>query len=1103
MAYILLKNATRIPAGAKTAPLLAAQDETVATVVGTLTTAFDRESDASYFRAKLVFCTAQIAGTLVPLRKWPDCLTFLVETASGAGGAHVHARASALETLGVIATDLRQHLIPHLPQLHTTVKAGLEAGRSGEAGASLVSFAALSATAQLIRLVPAGANGRAEFQALLPLMLDVLRTALEGQHDSASSILDLFVELMDSDAAFLVPALVDVTTAMVTIAEASSLDDDARRLAMEFMLTLVQRRSTSAKKSPLADLIHRAMRVCLMWLVEGVDTEDDEDWERGNANTNTICEDENFGLAQEALDLFSLKLGSKVLLPQVYTFIGEMLASNDWRAKHAGLIAMSVTAEGVAVALKRQLPQLNEWIVAGARDAHPRVRFAAANAIGQFYTDFADRLQTREHCDVLVPALLSLLEDSSRRVVAHAASAVINVCDGIEEWVIKPYAERLLATLSSVLQRSVPGDLAVAEAVLSAIASVATACGESFVHFYEQFATPIKTLLSTPQLFGERSRLRARAIEAMSLLLRSIPQELARNDALAFMADLVQIDVASLPEDDEMRAYLHATTSRLANVLSVEDYRPFLPQVLTQMMHHALQEPEVRVEDKDELNASGPPSSTGTLVQGEGDDEGWHFIEQGGKRVGINTAALEEKATACGMVGRLVSACGAGFYPFYKETLEAFFSLMDFDLQESVRFEALFTISCILKSVALASRNTEAGPAVTSRDEAVTVLAAYVTKIFSTIQELDSEDLEARVLLLDGIRDAVDAVSEGLDETLAMLSHSGVSREPPAPLFTSEQLEALTSLVQHECQLFAEIEAGLSGAVAAQHMDAEEAEQDLEESRVVLQSATEIVTALFKSNGPRYVRYYAASLHKEIVGTFSRPGEHPFKRHAAMCLLDDLVEYGGDEANVFVDQFFGVAIAAAESDDLSLRQAAVFGLGLAATKGGASFAPAVPKVMPLLAQLIADDPDREDPELANVTENAVSAVGRIALSVGVDALGPEMYGGVLSTFLRGLPMRVDTGEGVLVARTLGALACEAPMSFLVGESGSALPGLLQVMADPINTEFCNDEAAEQLGKGAVRLATAVGQQAWEAAIATVEEPQRSALLQAMGKTTGA
>ena len=66
----------------------------------------------------------------------------------------------------------------------------------------------------------------------------------------------------------------------------------------------------------------------------------------------------------------------------------------------------------------------------GAADPHPRVRWAACQALGQLCTDLGPDLQEEQHARVM-PALLALMDDfSSPRVQAHACAALVNFAGG-------------------------------------------------------------------------------------------------------------------------------------------------------------------------------------------------------------------------------------------------------------------------------------------------------------------------------------------------------------------------------------------------------------------------------------------------------------------------------------------------------------------------------------------------------------------------------------------------------------------------------------------------------------------------------------------------
>ena len=59
------------------------------------------------------------------------------------------------------------------------------------------------------------------------------------------------------------------------------------------------------------------------------------------------------------------------------------------------------------------LNQIVDAVLPMLQDPHPRVRYAACNAIGQLSTDFAPQLEKKFH-DRIIPGLLIILDD-----VAH------------------------------------------------------------------------------------------------------------------------------------------------------------------------------------------------------------------------------------------------------------------------------------------------------------------------------------------------------------------------------------------------------------------------------------------------------------------------------------------------------------------------------------------------------------------------------------------------------------------------------------------------------------------------------------------------------------
>lgn len=109
---------------------------------------------------------------------------------------------------------------------------------------------------------------------------------------------------------------------------------------------------------------------------------------------------------------------------------------------------------------------------------HPRVRYAACNAVGQMATDFAPGFQKKFHekvsnesadteklqeegwclkslCDFIsqvIAALLQTMEDQgNQRVQAHAAAALINFTEDCPKSLLIPYLDSLVKHLHSIM----------------------------------------------------------------------------------------------------------------------------------------------------------------------------------------------------------------------------------------------------------------------------------------------------------------------------------------------------------------------------------------------------------------------------------------------------------------------------------------------------------------------------------------------------------------------------------------------------------------------------------------------------------------------------
>jgi HEAT repeat protein len=88
----------------------------------------------------------------------------------------------------------------------------------------------------------------------------------------------------------------------------------------------------------------------------------------------------------------------------------SFFSSEDWKRRHAALVTIAQIAEGSAKVMIKNLEQVVGMVLNSFQDPHPRVRWAAINAVGQLSTDLGPELQNQLH-HVVLPALASAMDD--------------------------------------------------------------------------------------------------------------------------------------------------------------------------------------------------------------------------------------------------------------------------------------------------------------------------------------------------------------------------------------------------------------------------------------------------------------------------------------------------------------------------------------------------------------------------------------------------------------------------------------------------------------------------------------------------------------------
>jgi hypothetical protein len=352
------------------------------------------------------------------IASWPELLPFMLQASTS---GHAAMQEAALLIFSALSDFIAEHLKSHHATLLDVFRRSLQPEQT-----MLVRVAALKALASFLLAVESKAE-RQPFQELVPGMLQTIADALTtNAEQECRDALEVFVEIAESQSTFLKKHIQACVTGMLQIASNEALDDSTRHLALEFLLTVAEQSPTVARK--LTGFCGAVVPVALTMMldVEGDSPEELQEWEQEEEDDEKT-EITNYDVGEEALDRISIALGGKTMVPVLFAKITEMFKSQDWKQRHAALMAISQSGEGCEQQMEKDLPNIVGMIVQHFTDPHPRVRWAAINTVGQMSTDFGPGLQTKLH-GVVLPALVAVMDDACYRVQAHAAAAVINFC---------------------------------------------------------------------------------------------------------------------------------------------------------------------------------------------------------------------------------------------------------------------------------------------------------------------------------------------------------------------------------------------------------------------------------------------------------------------------------------------------------------------------------------------------------------------------------------------------------------------------------------------------------------------------------------------------
>lgn len=219
--------------------------------------------------------------------------------------------------------------------------------------------------------------------------------------------------------------------------------------------------------------------------------------------------------------------------------IGELVQNtvsndDDWRYKHAGIMAFSQVGEYVDDASK--IGVMVPVVLNACGHQNPKIRYAALHCIGQLSDDMPEEFHKSYGNDVL-PVICGLLSDSVPRVQAHACACLTNFIENAEKEMMVPHMQKLSEQFCLLLQNGISH---VKENSATALATLVEKVGEDFIPYFTESLQFLINILSQYHT-SEYKQLRGQVIEGITIICAAVGLETFRPAANDVIGVLRQI----------------------------------------------------------------------------------------------------------------------------------------------------------------------------------------------------------------------------------------------------------------------------------------------------------------------------------------------------------------------------------------------------------------------------------------------------------------------------------------------------------------------------------------------------------------------------------
>lgn len=434
------------------------------------------------------------------------------------------------------------------------------------------------------------------------------------------------------------------------------------------------------------------------------------------------------------------------------------------------------------------------------------------------------------------------------------------------------------------------------------------------------------------------------------------------------------------------------------------DFVPYLPAVMPPLLELASAKADIQLLDDDEHVAQ--------IEQ----EEGWELVPLKGKFIGIKTSTLDDKHMAIELIVIYAQVLEDAFEPYVNEIMDNIaLSGLAFFFHDPVRVASAKCVPQLLNAYKKAH-----GP---QSPELAQLWQRTVEKV---LEVLSTEP-------------AIDTLAEMYQcfyECVEVIGKDSLTSDHMATFIDSAQsvLEDFQERVKGRLEEQADKEDG--------EEESEETLFAIEDDQTLLSDMNKAFHTIFKNMGTAFLPHWERLL--PFYDAFVRNPD-PTQRQWAICIFDDVLEFCGPQSWNYSSHIVQPLVDGMRDDVPANRQAAVYGVGVAAHKGGEAWSEFVAASIPTLFQVTQRANAREEDDVF-ATENACASIAKILHYNAAKVQNPQE---VVAAWVDTLPVTNDEEAALyaysFLAQLIDQYVLSSPFSSPI--SSPSVPRPYQVFAN--------------------------------------------------------